>query len=246
MPRVARGLWAHSERRTPTGTSHAAWKITTMQTLNLSDIASRVRALTRGWLFALGALIIASMFLIALGFISAPPVRASERSSQEAVRSFLEPPSEQFIARLEVYYVPLSMWTNPINEAALRHNSWTCKGVIKLPQIKDVREAFQRFKFKRVPRAHDFRLACVFYNECEKEVLTISFAGDEPVVSINGESFDASAELLVSALAFIPHEAHQYLLKEFTSRYINTTRHYLEELRSSPQKPVEEPESSSK
>jgi hypothetical protein len=213
-----------------------------MQRSNLSKMVSKIRALAWSWRLALGASSIALMCLITLGFTSTPPAWASERSPQEAVRSFLEMPREQIITRLEVYYESFSSFTSPINEAALRHNRWECKVVIRFPHIRDISRALEGFKFRSVPKdTSNIKLACVFYDNREKEVLCISFGSIQPVVNINGEPFQASPELLLSALAFIPHEAHQHLLSEFTSRWIDMAQRRLEELRSSGHEPADNP-----
>ena len=69
--------------------------------------------------------------------------------------------------------------------------------------------AMESYKYEKVQAKDiDFRLGCIFY-EKDKEVGKIFFSRNAPVVSINGNLFAATPNILVPFLELLPHIAYE-------------------------------------
>ncbi len=152
------------------------------------------------------ALIIAGLLSV-IGYNSA---KAKESSSRAVLESFLEQITKGEVTRIEVYYLDLDTLTRvAITEIALRDNQWEYKVIIKEPPLDDVEKLLRKLKLQPIEKKSlDFRLGYCFYSE-DKELLSLFFANNLPVVTINSTSFRTSPELLSSLLPFLPHKAYK-------------------------------------
>jgi hypothetical protein len=148
--------------------------------------------------------------ILFLGGVFLISAKAKESSSRAIPESFLEQIVKGEVTRIEVYYLGWHILTRAaITESALRDNQWDYKVIIKKPPLDDVEKLLRKLKLQHAEKMSlDFRLGYVFYSE-EKELLSLFFANNMPVVTINGTSFKGSEELLSSLLPLLPHKAYK-------------------------------------
>ncbi len=171
-------------------------------------------------------LIFAGVATVGAGVVFAVQTRGEPH--RIGLQRFLERPRTVVVTKLEVYYQPWSMWTQPLTIAELCDQSWKYRVTIRFPSVRHVEEILRDLKLTRVQSdPGDYKLACVFHVDGQKP-LTLAFANNTPVVSINGEPFESSHRLLMSVLNFIPKGAHDELFEQFVGDWMNMTRHWMD------------------
>jgi len=144
-------------------------------------------------------------------------MRPKELLSVEEFRTLA---AQHRIRRIEVDYVPWSIlfcYQQPFSEEALRNKEFYAKSIMKNPypmHLSDIKKALEEFPLDKMQiDSPDFRLGFAAQDSYGRE-LTISFAYNQPVMSINGTQYKTKPELAASVIDLLPHKSYERINKE--------------------------------
>jgi hypothetical protein len=150
--------------------------------------------------------------------------RARAKPATMTVESFLEKYANATVTHVEVFYEPWTVHSSVLLTEELMFGDFgqpmvRIVGRVPYPHFTDMKKPLENCPYKKVASGPvDFRLGFIF-RSVDNEVFRLSLGKRHatPILSINGELFEATPEVVSAMMRFLPvnvyDEMHEALIK---------------------------------